>query len=164
MKPPSGRRLIFLGGKYAFASQAALHGRDPKDVVLEIHPRVGEHTLRLADILSTIKREGQTIALVLLSGVQYYTGQWFPIETITRAAHEQVRWSFLADRMQIVGLYKLTFAAPVFVPGLYLCLGPRTRDRKRPHVTSRMGRRFRSLVLVQISQFGSRRYRWTVCP
>ncbi|KIJ23873.1 hypothetical protein M422DRAFT_195399, partial [Sphaerobolus stellatus SS14] len=65
------------------------HGYDPKDAVLEMFPRPGEHTLRTEDILETIKREGQSIALVLFSGVQYYTGQWFSMEAITKAAHEE---------------------------------------------------------------------------
>lgn len=56
-----------------------------------MHPRRGEYTLRLADILSTLKRDGHKIALVLFSGVQYYTGQCFPMQVITKAAHEQVR-------------------------------------------------------------------------
>lgn len=53
-------------------------------------PRPGEYTLREQDILDTIAREGSSIALVIFSGVQYYTGQWFPMRTITRAAQEQV--------------------------------------------------------------------------
>lgn len=58
---------------------------------------MGEHTLRLEDILETLKREGHSIALVIFSGVQYYTGQWFPMEAITKAAHEQVRCIFLIE-------------------------------------------------------------------
>jgi kynureninase len=53
-------------------------------------PREGEFTLREEDILETISREGSSIALVLFSGVQYYTGQWFPIQSITKKAKEQV--------------------------------------------------------------------------
>ena len=54
-------------------------------------PRPGEFTLREEDILAAIKEHGPSIALVLFSGVQYYTGQWFPIANVTKAAHEQVR-------------------------------------------------------------------------
>ena len=53
-------------------------------------PRHGEFTLRESDILDTIAKEGSSIALVIFSGVQYYTGQWFPIKAITNAAHAQV--------------------------------------------------------------------------
>jgi kynureninase len=68
-----------------------MHGLDPKDTVLELYPREGEHVLQESDILDVIRREGQTIALVLFSGVQYFTGQFFPMEAITKAAHDQVR-------------------------------------------------------------------------
>jgi len=57
--------------------------------ILEISPREGEHTLREEDILEIIAQQGPSIVLVLFSGVQYYTGQYFPIENITRKAKEQ---------------------------------------------------------------------------
>lgn len=50
----------------------------------------GEDTLRTEDIVSVIEREGEAIALVMLSGVQYYTGQLFDMENITRAGHAKV--------------------------------------------------------------------------
>ncbi|KAJ7343575.1 pyridoxal phosphate-dependent transferase [Mycena albidolilacea] len=79
----------FPSDQYAFASQALAHGLDPAKAVLEMSPRPGEYTLREEDILDTIAREGSSIALVLFSGVQYYTGQWFPMQSITRAAQAQ---------------------------------------------------------------------------
>jgi len=66
------------------------HGLDPAQAVLEMKPRDGEFCLREEDILDTIEREGSSIAIVLFSGVQYYTGQHFPMETITRKAKEKV--------------------------------------------------------------------------
>jgi kynureninase len=66
-------------------------GLDPAKAIIEVAPRPGEFTLREEDILEIIAREGSSIALVLFSGIQYYTGQWFPMETITRKAKEQVR-------------------------------------------------------------------------
>jgi kynureninase len=51
----------------------------------------GESCLRTEDILDVLRREGQSIALVMIGGVHYYTGQLFDIETITRVAHEQVQ-------------------------------------------------------------------------
>lgn len=53
-------------------------------------PRQGEFTLREFDILDVITKEGHSIALVIFSGVQYYTGQWFPMQAITSAAKAQV--------------------------------------------------------------------------
>ncbi|KAF9483906.1 kynureninase [Pholiota conissans] len=76
----------FPSDQYAFASQALAHGLDPATAILEVSPREGEFTLRAEDILDIIDREGNSIALVLFSGVQYYTGQWFPMEVITKKA------------------------------------------------------------------------------
>ncbi|KAH8117334.1 pyridoxal phosphate-dependent transferase [Phellopilus nigrolimitatus] len=76
----------FPSDQYAFASQAELHGLDPASTVLTLSPRPGEYTLREDDILAALEREGSAIALVLFPGVQYYTGQWFPMAKITRAA------------------------------------------------------------------------------
>ena len=67
-----------------------LHGLDPETAIVELTPRKGEYILREEDILDTIAKEGPSITLVLLSGVQYYTGQFFPMESITRKAKEQV--------------------------------------------------------------------------
>lgn len=53
-------------------------------------PREGEFHLREEDILDIIDREGDTIALVLFSGVQYYTGQLFPMASITEKAKAKV--------------------------------------------------------------------------
>lgn len=92
---PSGSRYkilceskAFPSDQYAFASQTRLHGYDPKEAVIELAPREGEFYLREEDILSSIQEHGSSIALVLFSGIQYYTGQWFPMEKITKAAHD----------------------------------------------------------------------------
>ncbi|RDB21270.1 Kynureninase [Hypsizygus marmoreus] len=79
----------FPSDQYAFASQVVAHGLDPATAILEVSPREGEYTLREEDILDIIKKEGPSIALVLFSGVQYYTGQWFPMQEITSKAKEQ---------------------------------------------------------------------------
>lgn len=69
-----------------------LHGFNPKDAIIEMHPREGEFSLREEDILDVIEAQGPSIALVIFSGVQYYTGQWFPMQAITKAAKAQVRF------------------------------------------------------------------------
>ncbi|KAI0665134.1 kynureninase [Cubamyces menziesii] len=79
----------FPSDEYAFATQVSARGFDPDDAVIALAPRPGEHTLRTEDILSTIEREGASIALVLFSGVQFYTGQWFAMKEITAAAKAQ---------------------------------------------------------------------------
>ena len=55
-----------------------------EDCLILVRPRTGEDTIRTEDIIKTIKREGNSIALVMLSGVQYYTGQKFQMDIVTR--------------------------------------------------------------------------------
>ena len=55
-----------------------------EDCLILVRPRTGEDTIRTEDIIETIKRERNSIALVMLSGVQYYTGQKFQMDIITR--------------------------------------------------------------------------------
>jgi kynureninase len=87
-------KIVIEGGafpsdQYAVKSQLEFHGFDPKEGLIELVPRPGEDTLRTEDIESVLAEHGQTIALVLLGGVNYYTGQFFDLETITRAGHDQ---------------------------------------------------------------------------
>lgn len=77
----------FSSDQYAFESQLKLHGINPEDGLIELKPRVGEHTLRNEDILQAIQQHGQSIALVIFGAVQYYSGQFFNIKSITKAAH-----------------------------------------------------------------------------
>jgi kynureninase len=76
----------FPSDAYAVASQAAFHGFDPAEAVVRLRPREGERTLRTDDILDYLDREGSSVALVLLGGVNYLTGQWFDMARITGAA------------------------------------------------------------------------------
>jgi kynureninase len=77
----------FSSDQYAFESQLKFHKQNPEEALIELKPRAGEHTLRTEDILTTIATHGESVALVLLGGVQYYTGQFFDIKKITEAAH-----------------------------------------------------------------------------
>jgi kynureninase len=76
----------FPSDQYAFEGQARLHGYKPEDALLALAPRKGEFCLRTEDILKTIEEQGDSIAVVIFSGIQYYTGQLFEIEKITKAA------------------------------------------------------------------------------
>jgi len=77
----------FPSDQYAVESQVRFHGYVPDEAIVEIAPRPGEETLRTEDILDTIRQHGQQTALVMMCGVQYYTGQWMDVEAITREAH-----------------------------------------------------------------------------
>lgn len=80
-------RGAFSSDQYAVESQVHYHGLNPDDAIIELHPRPGEYTLRTEDIVQTITDHANQLALVLLGGVQYYTGQFFNIRQITEAAH-----------------------------------------------------------------------------
>lgn len=79
----------FPSDRYAAESQARFHGLDPADALVEIAPRPGESVIRQEDIEAVLAREGPRIALVLLPGVQYYSGQVFDMAAITRLARAQ---------------------------------------------------------------------------
>lgn len=78
----------FPSDQYMFQSQVHFHGLDPKDAIVEVKRREGEHNIRLEDILSKIEEVGEELALVLIGGVNYYTGQVFDMKTITEAGHK----------------------------------------------------------------------------
>ena len=79
----------FPSDRYAVESQIGFHGFDPDHFLLELKPRASEATIRQEDIETLLAREGASIALVLLGGVNYATGQAFDMEAITRAGHAQ---------------------------------------------------------------------------
>ena len=78
----------FPSDQYMLQSQVKFHGFDPKDAIVEVKRRKGEHNIRLEDILATIDEVGEELALVLMGGVNYYTGQVFDMKAITEAGHK----------------------------------------------------------------------------
>ncbi len=78
----------FPSDQYMFQSQVNFHGHKPEQALVEIKRREGEHNIRLEDILAKIKEVGDELALVLIGGVNYYTGQVFDIKTITEAGQK----------------------------------------------------------------------------
>jgi kynureninase len=78
----------FPSDQYLFQSQVRFHGYEPEDAIVEVKRREGEHNIRLEDIVSTIAEVGDELALVLLGGVNYYTGQVFDMKTITQVGHQ----------------------------------------------------------------------------
>ena len=77
----------FPSDDYALESQAAFHGFDPDEALVRLRPRAGRSTIETAEIAELLERDGDSIAVVLLPGVQYYSGQAFDLEAITRLAH-----------------------------------------------------------------------------
>lgn len=78
----------FPSDQYALESQVKFHGFDPKEAIIEVGPREGEHHIRHEDILSAIETNADSLALVMFGGVNYYTGQLFDMKDITRATHD----------------------------------------------------------------------------
>ena len=100
-RPTAERHVIviedsaFPSDSYAVRSQAALHGYDPDEAVLRLRPRPGESVLRTADVVALLSEQGHRTALLLLGGVNYYTGELLDIPAITaagRAAGCVVGW------------------------------------------------------------------------
>lgn len=78
----------FPSDQYMIQSQVQFHGLDPKDTIVEIKRRDGEHNFRIEDILAKIDEVGDELSLVLIGGLNYYTGQVLDMKTITAKAHE----------------------------------------------------------------------------
>lgn len=81
-------RGAFPSDFYAVHSQIALSGNDPNDCLVELEPKDGSDYLPKDEIIEKINELGDELALVMFPGVQYYTGQFFPIKEITEAAHK----------------------------------------------------------------------------
>ncbi len=77
----------FPSDQYAVESQVRWHGFDPDDAIIEVPPRAGEMLLHTEDILSAIEQHGDSTALVLFAGLNYYTGQVFDMAAITQGGH-----------------------------------------------------------------------------
>ncbi len=74
---------------YAVESQIKYHGYSVEDSLIKLTPRDGESAIRTEDIEAIIEREGDEIALIILGGVNYYTGQVFDFETITKLGQDK---------------------------------------------------------------------------
>ena len=93
-KPTEQKYKIIMEGsafpsdQYAMETQARFHGIEPNDAIIELLPREGEFTLRTEDILATIEQHKNELAIVMMGGVNYLTGQAFDMKSITEAAHK----------------------------------------------------------------------------
>jgi kynureninase len=77
----------FPSDQYAVESQVRFHGFEPSEAIVEVAPRDGEDCLRTEDILQAIENQGDTLALVLFGGINYYTGQFYDLAKITEGGH-----------------------------------------------------------------------------
>ncbi len=75
----------FPSDQYMLNSQVRFHGFDPNEAIVEVKKRPGEHSWRTEDVLEAIETVGDELALVLIGGVNYYNGQVFDMERITKA-------------------------------------------------------------------------------
>lgn len=93
-KPEGKKRKIlceakaFPSDQYALETQLRHHGLDPKECLIEVGPREGEHHLREEDLLEKIKSNQDELALIMIGGVNYYTGQKIPMQSIAALANE----------------------------------------------------------------------------
>ena len=94
-RPTQKRHKIIIEGDafpsdiYAVESQIKHHGFLPESSLIKLRPRVGESAVRSEDIAAIIESEGGEIALIMLGGVNYYTGQVFDFEIITKLAQSK---------------------------------------------------------------------------
>lgn len=93
-KPTKSRYKIlceakaFPSDQYALQSQVKFHGYEPDDALLQISPREGEHTVRMEDVKAMIAEHGNEIAMIMIGGVNYYTGQLWDMQSITKWGHD----------------------------------------------------------------------------
>jgi len=77
----------FPSDLYALETHIRSRGYDPAEAMVYVRPHDGAHTISNEQIEEAIEKHGDEIALVMFSGVNYFTGQLFDIETITALAH-----------------------------------------------------------------------------
>ncbi|MEI6596326.1 MAG: kynureninase, partial [Bacteroidota bacterium] len=78
----------FPSDQYAIETLVKHFGLEPADVIIEIAPIAGEKILHTKQIIETIEQHASSIALVLMGGMNYYTGQFFELEKIAKATHQ----------------------------------------------------------------------------
>jgi kynureninase len=79
----------FPSDRYALASQLRFHGFDPQTAIVEPKPKAGSALIETEDILQIIENEGDSIALILIGGINYYSGQRYDLAQITEGGHKK---------------------------------------------------------------------------
>lgn len=90
---PQGKRnkilceaKAFPSDQYMLETHVKYRGFKPEEVIVEVTPGTGAHTIDHEDIFKAIDQHKDELALVLWSGVDYYSGQRYDIRSIARAA------------------------------------------------------------------------------
>ena len=126
----------FPSDHFAIESQIRMHGYNPEESMIMVGPEEGSYEVSTESILKVIDEHASTTALLLLPGIQYYTGQWFDMKAITKYAQDRgliVGWD-LAHAAGNVPLklhnwnvdfaawctYKYMNAGPGSIAGLYV--------------------------------------------
>jgi kynureninase len=78
----------FPSDQYALQSQLNFHGFKVEDALIEVSPREGDYHIREEDIFSAIEKNKDSLALIMIGGVNYFTGQVFDMKAITLAGHK----------------------------------------------------------------------------
>ena len=91
---PKGKRTkiiceakAFPSDQYILETQVKHHGLNPDTEIIEIEPREGEYLIHEEDIYAKIEEIGDELALIMIGGVNYFTGQYFDLKTITEKGH-----------------------------------------------------------------------------
>ncbi len=121
-------KSAFPSDRYAVVSQLGVRGRRAEESLVEVAPREGEALLRTEDLVAAIEREGRSLALVLLPGIQYRTGQVLDIAALTRAGRAvgaRVGWDLAHSVGNVpVAMHDSGADFAVWCTYKYLCGGP----------------------------------------
>ena len=118
----------FPSDQYAVESQINFHGYDPRECLIELQPRKGETSLRTKDIIDVINTNADSLATIILGGINYYTGQAIDMKSITSAGHAVGAYvgfdlAHAAGNLVLeLHNWKVDFA--VWCTYKYLCAGP----------------------------------------
>ena len=81
-------KKAFPSDQYALQSQVKFHGLNPSECIVEIGPRKGESLIRNEDIINKIEELSDELAMIMIGGVNYFTGQVFDMKSITESGHK----------------------------------------------------------------------------
>ena len=118
----------FPSDQYAVESQINFHGYDPRECLIELEPREGETSLRTKDIIDVINNNADSLATIILGGINYYSGQAIDMKTITSAGHAVGAYvgfdlAHVAGNL-VLELHNWQVDFAVWCTYKYLCAGP----------------------------------------